>query len=747
MLEQIGQSKRPLDEVSVRQLRESALRFAQRVGARKSAPPPPTDRTREVEMADTPERGGGRPAAAPTATIGEDRREYLREAAGVNKARALVAEANVKGPTTSQKETLATLALERIIGSNDMKDINFLELAIATARAVARVKLGNGFGSGALVGPQVFMTNNHVLGTEVVARQSVAQFDYQENISGELMPVQSFRFDPNLFWWTDPVLDFTLVGIEALSQHGTKIESYPWLPLIGKPGKADNGDPVNIIQHPRGGLKQIALRRNEIIEIPAGRSNFLYYTADTDRGSSGSPCFNDQWDLIALHHSGVPKTDAQGHFIKKNGQPFQEGEDDDSDIDWIGNEGARTSAIVAAVQSANLTGIMADLRGMMLESAAPNPIESARGKAVENPFDPNSRKVFPVGGGTTISVPLNITITLGEANSGGTTTTVSTQPQTTSGGSAGGNGFEEVVKIDQNWNNREGYDPDFLGVKVPLPKLSDDQLAITKVVPPEYRFKATDKINFPYHHYSLAMNTKRRFAWYSAAMIDGSKIKDFKREKDKWFIDPRMEDDPENPTLQLGEELYSSTNTDRGHLTRFKDLSWGDTMAEARAGTNDSFHFSNCCLQLDVFNQGKSRWQGLELFLLENTAKKDKRQMVVMTGPVFKTTDPRYQNEKMEKPVRIPINFWKLCALIREDGSLAVTAFVMDQEDVKELPDMLEKFEAEFYQITVAELEKKTRFDFGTLKAHDHLVAGGDPGTLEATKGAKAIRGYEDILI
>src|SRR5256886_15284418 len=95
----------------------------------------------------------------------------------------------------------------------------------------------------------------------------------------------------------------------------------------------------------------------------------------------------------------------------------------------------------------------------------------------------------------------------------------------------------------------------------------------------------------PYFHYSFKMNSRRRSAWFSAAMIDGTHFFDFKRGKDKWFLDTRIDS-----KFQMGEELYVGANTDRGHLTRFKDLSWGANMAEAVNGTNDSFHFTNCTL-------------------------------------------------------------------------------------------------------------------------------------------------------
>ena len=109
-----------------------------------------------------------------------------------------------------------------------------------------------------------------------------------------------------------------------------------------------------------------------------------------------------------------------------------------------------------------------------------------------------------------------------------------------------------------------------------------------------------------------------------------------KRKDDEWLIDPRI-DDPEAPRFQCGEELYAAKKTDRGHLTRYLDVAWG-TKAQALKALADTFHFTNCCLQLSDFNQTQARWQGIEQFLLERKAKKDKMRISVITGPIFKRT-------------------------------------------------------------------------------------------------------------
>jgi endonuclease G, mitochondrial len=44
------------------------------------------------------------------------------------------------------------------------------------------------------------------------------------------------------------------VGVEDLSLRNQRLSAYPWVRLIADLGKAEKGDDVNIIQHPRGGL-------------------------------------------------------------------------------------------------------------------------------------------------------------------------------------------------------------------------------------------------------------------------------------------------------------------------------------------------------------------------------------------------------------------------------------------------------------------------------------------------------------
>ena len=90
------------------------------------------------------------------------------------------------------------------------------------------------------------------------------------------------------------------------------------LKLINRSGKALLGERVSIIQHPQGNTKQIAIRENEVIDI---FSDFIHYSTDTQPGSSGSPVFNDQWQVVGLHHAGVIQRDEQ--FVPNDKSAFR----------------------------------------------------------------------------------------------------------------------------------------------------------------------------------------------------------------------------------------------------------------------------------------------------------------------------------------------------------------------------------------------------------------------------------------
>ncbi len=139
-----------------------------------------------------------------------------------------------------------------------------------------------------------------------------------------------------------------MVTVSPQSEEGLPLTDRGFIPLIAESGKALIGEPVNVIQHPAGGPQQIAIRNNNITDIV---DDFLHYAADTEPGSSGSPVFNMQWELAALHHSGVPKRDASNQILMIDGQVFDGQRENEERIAWQANEGVRISSIVEDIRS------------------------------------------------------------------------------------------------------------------------------------------------------------------------------------------------------------------------------------------------------------------------------------------------------------------------------------------------------------------------------------------------------------
>jgi V8-like Glu-specific endopeptidase/lysophospholipase L1-like esterase len=248
---------------------------------------------------------------------------------------------------------------ERIIEQNNLMGIKFLRKGACVSRSVGRIVISSkydflGYGTGFMISPRLLMTNNHVLRKFVHAENSKVQFNFVELSLGKNSTPTEYWFKPEDFFLTDAKLDFTLVAVEEKNRDGLSVRDQGWNSLIRESGKAIVGEKVNIIQHPGGNPMQLALRENKIIDV---LDDFLHYEADTLQGSSGSPVFNDQWEIAALHHAGVPRKKRIGsklRYMLKTGVPWDGKRNTEHLIDWVANEGTRISKIVKFVENENL---------------------------------------------------------------------------------------------------------------------------------------------------------------------------------------------------------------------------------------------------------------------------------------------------------------------------------------------------------------------------------------------------------
>jgi V8-like Glu-specific endopeptidase len=199
------------------------------------------------------------------------------------------------------------------LGHSTLQPISFLQQGLAMARAVALVKTPEGPGSGFLVNQNYFITNNHVLYDKFIAKDSEIWFNYQGSINKEEgINIVKFYPDPDAAqgFFTDEKNDWTIVKLK-----GDANKDFGALPL--REITVKKGDYVNIIQHPGGMEKQIALYHNTVVGV---NTKLVQYLTDTQPGSSGSPVFNSKWEVVALHREGIEITDKATGLVEVRNQ-------------------------------------------------------------------------------------------------------------------------------------------------------------------------------------------------------------------------------------------------------------------------------------------------------------------------------------------------------------------------------------------------------------------------------------------
>lgn len=255
---------------------------------------------------------------------------------------------DLQSPTLPAAEKIF---FERVIGvAEEFLSVMFVKRAVAAASSVGRIVTRDtheGFGTGFLIAPGVLMTNQHVLQNALQAQEASVQFRFELEIDSREMSGHVFTLAPERLFHANEGLDMAVVAVAPFALDGTALAEFGQLPLIGAEGKIRKGQPVNIVQHPLGGRKQVVFRESTLSALPEDNDHVAHYTGDTQPGSSGSPVFSDRWEVVALHHSGVPDTDGEGRILDTDGRVWDRNIDPNGKtINWIANEGIRISRIM-----------------------------------------------------------------------------------------------------------------------------------------------------------------------------------------------------------------------------------------------------------------------------------------------------------------------------------------------------------------------------------------------------------------
>lgn len=638
---------------------------------------------------------------------------------------------------------------EGLIGATvDFQGASFLTEGASIRRAVAYVEVNDTryseVGSGFLISPRLFLTCAHVISDVNAAHSAQITFDREMDDQRRPLPTTTYTLDPDTFalFSAEDELDYAVIAVGSLASGSARLDSLPNCPLSNTPDRHVLGMNVNIIQHPRGWPKMIAVRNN-ILTFRTPLT--LLYETDTEQGSSGSPVFNDDWDLVALHHWGGPYLEQKDEF----------GHDIPSNV----NEGVRISAIYNNLK-ARLDSLPGPQRRLLEEALAIGdaPSQANSGKVLSQPHpSPDSEAMIKEQGGyvnskTTearLTIPLEVTVRL--ASSATTSAAAAVAPAL----APPAEGVKTLIrgaeakKLDKDYSNRSGYDPQFItGATIPLPKPSTT--LAKQIAPLRAEEEDAEKGELKYEHFSVKMNKGKRIAIFTATNIDGETYLTVDRntgqvvsEGETWYKDPRISN-----SFYLDQTFYSdwSSYFDRGHLTRRSDPTWG-TADEAERANADTFHFTNCSPQHFRFNQSAKFWQGVERYVLENglfTAETRKR-LVVLQGPIFDDKIDLWSDD-----VQIPSSFFKI-VVWKGQSSLKAVGMVVDQLALLSesrtyigQPQDLPSVNVTHWIVAIPKIEERTGLDFGkAVRDADTVATGQQP--LVGSEAARIIRSLRDL--
>lgn len=179
-----------------------------------------------------------------------------------------------------------------------------LELANAVCKITFTDRLPTESGTGVLIMPGYVLTNYHVLSRQKganlneIAQSARFEFGYVSTEFGEVTRTQVLTVaDVESVVSFSPVeeLDYTLIRLSPSAD--LTVQPVP----LNTTGQITDRSPLNILQHPEGVEMKVSLSNNGVVKVNEEKGLVLYVNP-TKGGSSGSPCFDSDWNLVALHH-------------------------------------------------------------------------------------------------------------------------------------------------------------------------------------------------------------------------------------------------------------------------------------------------------------------------------------------------------------------------------------------------------------------------------------------------------------
>lgn len=253
----------------------------------------------------------------------------------------------LRAPGSASAQSLSTPGLEKLINAAaGFSDIAAFRKGLVEAECrTARIEIGGkAKGTGFLVSDSLLLTNWHVVKNGVEG--ALARFDHKTQPGGSLVSQgravlfadkwlearsphdiialelgsdgpPSGNWDYALVRLTEPVGSQS-IGSDPLGDGDRR----GYYRLDGGSYHFDKDEPLLIVGHPNGRPMQLSYACPSEVS-PTQHACRIRYQTNTEGGSSGSPVFNRDWRVVALHHAAGP-TSIPGEFNLQGGD-FNQG--------------------------------------------------------------------------------------------------------------------------------------------------------------------------------------------------------------------------------------------------------------------------------------------------------------------------------------------------------------------------------------------------------------------------------------
>lgn len=232
---------------------------------------------------------------------------------------------NLTGVATWLEDSPALTATLTVTRSS-LKAPEWIERLRAITSCVCRITFNHVSGTGFLVAPDLVLTNHHVM--DVVISRHVDP----RAVELHLEPVWSRNGSRGVGAVHHLARKDWLVAASPLSRADAIRLPKPFEATIGEldyallrlddaPGRergfipipvdvrASPGDALHIVQYPGVIDLMVGIQGDSVQTVNKSKTRLTYLT-NAGAGSSGAPCFDKDWNLVAIHHSGDPSFDA-----------------------------------------------------------------------------------------------------------------------------------------------------------------------------------------------------------------------------------------------------------------------------------------------------------------------------------------------------------------------------------------------------------------------------------------------------